>query len=92
MTKNDNRADLPPGYQKTTKNQKYEYFIIPCANSPPKKEKMDPSGPPPGSSPELPGPLLSGQDVLGPLPGPKGAQQIGGFRKPFKTNEKHQKS
>ena len=33
--------------QKTTKNEKYQYFIIPCANSPPQKREKGPSRSPP---------------------------------------------
>ena len=84
LTKTITRLPIHRSFQKTTKHE-YQYFIIPCANSPPKKEKMDPSGPPPGSSPELPEPLLLGQDVLGPLQGPPRTSP-GPFQDPAKTS------
>ena len=46
MTKNDNRADLPPGYQKTTKNQKYQYSSYRVQIHLPKNRKWTPQDPP----------------------------------------------
>ena len=75
------RLTIHQSCQKNTQNDKYQYFIIPCANSPPPKKKkrafQEPSKYPPRTPQNRPrrhldpqGPFRSSQGLSGASLGP----------------------